>query len=182
MATVSVPRDQIADGSLPSVCIICGGDAPHRLFPAIGAPSLAWVLFSPLVGLMTFWAYILVARSSSGGGLPFCDRHCGYWTRRATLIVFGFAAIIGLMVIGALLTPTAGPGKKDDPHWVFGVGGCWLLVFLPTFLVVHLGATRPTGGNRTSMVLSGVSRDFKAAVEAANTRGDPGAAANGPHD
>ena len=45
MANVWVPRDQIADGSLPSVCV---ADASHRLFPGVGAPSLAWVLFSPL--------------------------------------------------------------------------------------------------------------------------------------
>jgi hypothetical protein len=182
MATVSVPRDQIADGSLPSVCIVCGADAPHRLFPGIGAPSLAWVLFSPLIGLITFWAYILFARSSSGGGLPFCDRHRGYWTRRARFIVVGFAAIVGLMVGGALLTPPAAPGQKEEPHWLFGVGGCWLLLFLPTFLVVHLAATRPTGGNRKSLALSGVSREFKVAVEEGTIRAKPGATADRPRD
>src|SRR5437588_10534604 len=147
MATVSVPRDRIVDGSLPAVCIVCVSDAPHRLYPGIGAPSLAWVLFSPLAGLITFWAYILFARSSSRGGLPFCDRHRRYWTRRAWFIVGSFAAIVGLMVVGVLLTAPAAPGQKEEPHWLFGIAGCWLVVFLPTFLVVHLAAARPTEGN-----------------------------------
>jgi hypothetical protein len=164
MATVSVPRDQIVDGSLPAICIVCGANAPHRLYPGIGAPSLAWVLFSPLIGLVTFWAYILFDRNSSSGGLPFCDRHRRYWSRRASFIVGGFAALIGLMVIGGLLTPAAAPGQKAEPHWLFGVGACWMLVFLPAFLVLHLSATRPTGGNRKSLVLSGTSREFASAV------------------
>ena len=166
MAKVSVPRDRIADGSLPSVCVVCGSEATHRLFPGVGAPSLAWLLFSPLIGLMTFWGYILFAGGfSRGGGLPFCDRHRGYWTRRAWFIVVGFAAVVGLMVAAAVLTPPAAPGRKDEPHWLFGVAGCWMLVFLPTFLVLHLAACRPTGGSRKSLVLSGASREFAAAVE-----------------
>ncbi len=175
-ATASVPRDQIADGSLPSVCVVCGADAPHRRFPGVGAPLLAWVLFSPLIGLVTFWAYILFAGGSSGGGLPFCDRHRGYWPRRAWFIVVGFAAVVGLMVVAASLTPPAAPGKKDEPHWLFGVAGCWMLVFLPAFLVLHLSATRPTGGNRKSLVLSGASRDFVAALDVGRGHAEPGAA------
>ena len=182
MATVAVPRDQIADGSLPSICIVCGANAPHRLFPAVGAPSLAWVLFSPLIGLITFWACILFARSSRGGGLPFCDRHRKYWTRRAWFIVVSVAAIVGLMVVGALLTPHAAPGQKEEPHWLFGIAACWMLVFLPTFLVVHLGATRPTGGNRKSLVLSGASRDFKVAVEAGTIHAEQDAPPDRPRD
>ena len=166
MPTVSVSRNQIADGSLPSVCVICGSDAPHRRFPGVGAPSLAWVLFSPLIGLLMFWAYILFASGPSDGcGLPFCDRHRRYWTWRAWFIILGFAATIGLMVVAVALTPHAAPNRQEEPHWLFGlVAGCWMLVFLPAFLVLHLSATRPTGGDRKSLVLSGASREFAAAV------------------
>ena len=171
MAKVTIPRDRIADGSLPSVCVVCGSEATHRLFPGVGAPSLAWLLFSPLIGLMTFWGYILFAGGSSRrGGLPFCDRHRGYWTRRAWFIVVGFAAVVGLMVAAAVLTPPAAPGRKDEPHWLFGVAACWMLVFLPTFLVLHLAACRPTGGSRKALVLSGASREFAAAVEGESGR------------
>lgn len=140
---------------------------------------MAWILFSPLIGLMTFWAYILFAGGQSGGsGLPFCDRHRGYWTRRAWFIVVGFAAVVGLMVAGAALTPAAAPGQKDEPHWLFGVAGCWMGVFLPAFLVLHLSATRPTGGNRKSLVLSGASREFAAAIDGESRRAERGAASD----
>jgi hypothetical protein len=173
MATVAVPRDQVADGSLPSVCVVCGADAPHRLFPGVGVPSPAWVIVSPLDWLVRFWAYFLFAGGSSGGGLPFCDRHRAYWPRRAWFIVVGFAAVIGLVVVAAVLTTPAAPGQKEEPHWLFGVAGCWMLVFLPTFLVLHLSAMRPTGGNRRLLVLSGASREFAAAVDEGRRHAEP---------
>jgi hypothetical protein len=178
MAKVSLPRDQVADGSLPSVCVVCGADAPHRRFPGVAAPSLAWVLFSPLIGLVTFWAYILLAGRSSGGGLPFCDRHRGYWTRRAWFIVVGFAALVGLLIASVALTPHAAPSQKTepDPHWLFAVGAFWMLAYLPAFLVVHLSATRPTGGDREVLVLSGASRGFAAVLCDERGRAKPAAA------
>jgi hypothetical protein len=168
MPKVSVARDRIADGSLPSVCVVCGAEAAHRLFPGVSSPSLAWVLFSPLIGLLTFWGYILLGGGQSRerlAGLPFCDRHRSYWPRRAWFIIGGFVALIGLMVAAGVLTQLAAPGKRKEPHWLFGIAGCWMLVFLPTFLVVHLAAMRPTGGNRRSLVLSGASREFASAIE-----------------
>ena len=173
MPRVSVPREQIADGSLPSVCVVCGAEAPARLYPGVGAPSLAWVLFSPLVGLLTFWGYILVGRRHShqgSAGLPFCDRHRGYWPLRAWFISIGFIFLVGVMVLAATLTPAAAPGQKENAHWLFAVGGCWLLVFLPAFIILHLAAMRPIGGNRQSLVLAGASRAFAAAIEGASDR------------
>jgi len=167
MATVSVPRARVADGSLPSVCVVCGADAPHRRFPNVGAPSLAWVLFSPLVGLLTFWVYILLtSRSLQEGGLPFCDRHRGYWTRRATVIVFGFLTMVVLMGVGMALLPPEQSGVRQPPNPVAAVAGCWVLLYLPTFLILQLTATRPTGRTRKSLKISGASRKFAAAVAA----------------
>ena len=103
MPTASVPRNRIADGSLPSVCVVCGKDAPNRLFPGVSSPSLAWILLSPLVGLVTFWAYILLGGGASRekpAGLPFCDRHQKYWPRRAWFIILGFLAVIVPIVAG----------------------------------------------------------------------------------
>lgn len=173
MPKVSVPRDRLADGSLPAVCVVCGGDAPHRLYPNVAAPSLAWVLFSPLLGLLTFWGYILLAGGSARSGvagLPFCDRHRRYWPRRARVIVLGFVGFVGVIVAAAILSPPPAPNRPDEPHWLAGVVGCWALIYLPVFLVLHLGAMRPTGSTRKSVVLSGVSHEFAAAVADAGGR------------
>jgi hypothetical protein len=134
---------------------------------------LAWVLFSPLIGLLTFWGYILLGRRVSkegSGGLPFCDRHRGYWPRRAWFIVIGFVALVGVMAGAAVLTPAAAPGKKEEPHWLFAVAACWMLAFLPAFIIVHLAAMRPTRSTRKSLVLSGASREFAEAVEGESPR------------
>lgn len=177
MAKVLVPRKQIADGSLPAVCVVCGAKAPHRRFPRVGAPSIAWVLFMPLFGLLTFWGYILFAGGSSGRGLPFCARHRWYWTWRAWFIVAGFAVVILLMIAAAALTVPPTPGKKTETHWMFGAAGCWMLVYLPAFLVLHLSAMRPTGGTGKSLALSGVSQEFADAVDKERARIKAGAAA-----
>jgi hypothetical protein len=174
MPKVSVTRERIAVGSLPRVCVVCGADAPHFLFPGVSSPSLAWVLVSPLIGLVAFWAYILLGggtRAGESAGLPFCDRHRRYWPRRAWFIVGGFLALVGLAVAAISLTPPAAAGRKQEPHWLFGVVACWILVFLPAFIIIHLAAMRPTGGNRKSLVLSGASRQFASAIEG-ESRGD----------
>jgi hypothetical protein len=171
MATVTVPRVQISSGALPSVCVVCGEAASHHLFPGVGEPSLAWVFVSPLLGLVSFWGYILIAAvSPREGGLPFCNHHRGYWTCRAWFIVGGFLALIALMVAAATLTPPSTPGQKAEPHWLFGAAGLWMLVFLPAFLVIHLSATRPTGGDRDTVTLSGTSQLFADTIEARKAR------------
>lgn len=165
MPKAVVYRDEVVDGSLPSVCLVCGARARRRRFPGVGAPSLGWVLW-PLFGLIGFWMYILfAAHSSRRGGLPFCRRHWGYWPRRAWFIVSGYVLLLGLIVVGEVLTPTPAPGHKEEINWLLAVAGLWMLLFLPAFLVLHLSATRPTGGNRKVLVISGASRDFVEALE-----------------
>ncbi len=168
MPKVAVPRDRIAEGTLPPVCVVCGAEAPHRLYPRVAAPSVAWVWFSPLGGLLGFWVYALLGRRVSShrpAGLPFCDRHRGYWSRRAWFIVPGFIVFVGLITAAAIMTSGAASGKEEEPEWLFGVLGCWMGIYLLAFIIVHLAAMRPTGGNRESLVLSGASREFASALQ-----------------
>jgi hypothetical protein len=165
MPKVSIPRQQIADGSLPSVCVICGEHARHRRFPKVRPPSSSWVLFSPIIGLLTFWVYILVTTRwspSRPAGLTFCDRHRGYWPRRAWFIVGGFAVLIALIVAGMAL------GGPKQVHWLFGVALGWMVLYLPAFILVHLSATRPVERGRTKLVLAGASQQFASAVSQEN--------------
>jgi hypothetical protein len=167
MPRITVWRARIADGSLPSVCIICGREAPHRRFPGLGAPSARAVLTSPLLGLLSFWGHILKSAQSGGqspGGLPFCNRHRSYWVWRAWFIVGGWIFLIASMAVGILLTKLANP--DPPPHWTFVVAICWLLFFLPAFLVVHLVSTRPIASDLETITLAGGSRQFVAALEA----------------
>jgi hypothetical protein len=169
MARAEVPKARVADGTLPAVCVVCGAKAVERRFPGVSSPSLAWVVVSPLFGLLAFWVYVLVGGGQATDqprGFPFCERHRKDWTRRAWFIVGGFLALVFLMVIGFLLTPKPAPGHKAEPHWIFGVAGLWMLIYLPAFLIVHLRAVRPTSATRDAIVLSGVSREFASAVAA----------------
>ncbi len=170
MPSVTVPRARIADGSLPSVCVVCGDRAKWRYYPGVSSPSIAWVFFSPLLGLLSFWVYVLLPGRSGDGddGLPFCKRHRGYWPRRGWFIVLGFLSVVAFFVAASATTaagPPAPAGKEKPVHWLFGVAGCWVLNFLPAFLIVHLGAVRPTGNTRRSVTLAGVHSEFVAALE-----------------
>lgn len=168
MPTVTIPRSRIEKGTLPHVCLVCGGRAKHYLFPNVIAPSLAWILFFPLLGLLTFWVYVILpGRLSPGGkgGLPFCRRHRSYWPRRGWFIVTGFALIVATFAAAVIIDPPNEAKAEQSPHWIFGIAGCWMILFLPMFLLVHLRAVRPTGNAGNALCLSRVHSDFADALE-----------------
>jgi len=165
MPSVTVPRDRVAAGSLPDVCLICGNQAPNQQFATLGAPAQFWIL-APGLGLIVFWGHVLWSarfRSALPGGLPFCNRHRFYWVRRARFIIGGWVFLVASMWVGLLLSDL----KQRDavPHWTFMVAICWLLFFLPAFIVVHLASMRPTVKDDDSLTLSGASRQFIDAFE-----------------
>src|SRR2546430_1474565 len=97
MARVGLPKNRVNDGSLPAVCVICGQEADHWLFPGVTAPSLGWAFVSAWIGLLAFWGYVFSGRLSardSRAGLPFCARHRNYWPRRARFIIGGFVFLV----------------------------------------------------------------------------------------
>ena len=165
MPRVSLPYDQIADGSLPSVCLICSREASHRRFPELAKHSVRGLPGSPLLALLSFWWRILKSarsRGESSGGIPFCNRHRSYWVRRAWFVIGGWVFLISSMAIAILLTSVAKP--DPPPHWTFIIAICWLLFFLPAFLVVQLAATRPIASNPESITFAGASRKFASAL------------------
>ena len=169
MPTVVISRRRIADGSLPSVCLVCGSPAEHRLFAGVNSPSLAWLLFSPLLGLLAFWAYVMVPGHQSEpakSGLPFCEQHGRYWPRRGCFIALGFVGLIAVCMAASTVSPDQTQNKEQQFHWLYGVAGFWMLLFFPAFLFVHLRAMRPTSSNRETLTLSGVHEKFVASLMA----------------
>lgn len=82
--------------------------------------------------------------------------------------------MVGMMIAAFALTPEAPVGKKEEPHWIFGIAACWMLVFLPAFIIVHLASVRPIGRTRKSLVLGGASRKFVSAIADEIDRDAPG--------
>jgi len=169
MPKVTLQRDQIADGSFPSVCFICGREATHRRFSELGQITGRVILASPILALLSFWARILKSSRSAGesaSGIPFCNRHSGYWVRRAWFIIGGWVFLAASMTVSILLTVSMEPDKR--PHWTFIIAILWLLFFLPTFLIVHLASTRAIANDRESITFAGASRRFVSALNEQN--------------
>jgi hypothetical protein len=169
MAAVKVPRSRISDGSLPPVCVVCGAHADHYLFSYLRSPSLAWAFVSPLIGLLAFWCCLLSGDAGSGtfaAGFPFCNRHRGYWPRRARIIVVGFILVVLFFSIAFALVP-----REAESHWLFGLAGFSLLIYMPTLLILQLFSVRPTSTDRESVTLSCANRKFAAAMASVKAHG-----------
>jgi hypothetical protein len=81
------------------------------------------------------------------------------------LIVVGFTAAV---IVGS----PANPQAENEVHWLFGVAGCWMVLFLPAFLIVHLRAVRPAGNAGNTVSIAGVHREFLESLnEQSETRG-----------
>jgi hypothetical protein len=172
MAHVSVPRTRIMNGSLPPHCVVCGRAASHRSFPGVRAPSQKWLVLSSVIGLLTFWShFVFSGGKSTTRGFPFCERHRGYWPRRGWFIIVGLIVTVVLLAAGGALLATGTAGRPDRLRWLYGVIGSWLVAFLPTLVILHLGATRAVGGNTNVVVLMGASNEFAVAVHGRKKKG-----------
>jgi hypothetical protein len=163
---VTVARSRVANGLLPAVCAVCGTDAPHRRFPGVASRRWLWILSAPLFGRLAFWNYLLFAAlSSRRGGVPFCDRHRGYWSERGRVVAAGLVATVGLIVLTAVVAPPLPRLRNGLPHWLYGVIGCWALTAPAAYQIMNARAMRLVGGNRNFLILTAVSHEFVAAVE-----------------
>src|SRR5437867_403093 len=135
MATVAIKFRDIAQGTLPPVCVCCGRPAVAKRFSWLSDPKAASKCVSSRKGLLWFWAFVLwkqYVRAEPPGkeaGLPFCDRHREYWPRRAWLIVGGFLV---LMVLIALMCATDsgsfGSDRRHVPNLFSTLAGAWFLI------------------------------------------------------
>ena len=178
MPKVDVRLEQIKCGTLPLVCVVCGAPASGRYFPSVGKWYSPWELVgqSPV-----FWQYTLLngGRRGSPGGLPFCDRHRRYWPRRAWVMFGGVAVFLGLFLTGQALAARGFAETENGRHWLTRVGGLALLIHVPSCLVTHFGAMRPTRNSGTGLMLTGVAPAFADAVAASRAPAAPGTSSDG---
>jgi hypothetical protein len=161
MSKVAVPIDQISNGSVPPVCLICGEHADHKYFPDIvnvRPPGTSNWPHLPLFSLLGFWFLIFrksLVEQPHQTGLPFCPRHRGYWPRRARFIIGGFLVLpVVIAFQAAVSSDSSGPGITGI------VMVLWFFLFLPAFLIVHLASVRPIDNSNNTLVLSSANRKF----------------------
>src|SRR6185369_9451772 len=155
MAKVAIPIDQIRNGKAPVVCIVCGEHSTHFHFSEVvraQPPTAAQWPLSPLLSLLGFWWMIF--RASFGepahkAGIPFCERHRGYWSWRARFIIGGF---LGFLTFFGLAI--AFPNQTQASPLAGMILALWFFIFLPTFLVLHLSSIRPIERNEDSVIFS----------------------------
>lgn len=163
MPKVTLSRSQMLGGRLPPVCIVCGEAARHLRYPHVQAPGFAFDGATAFLSYFWFWISILLASRASNvsaAGLPFCDEHEHYWSRRGWLIL-GCPALIAAAMIAGASGVLKGPMSLPGPDLgFFGVVAALLVM-----LYLMLASVRPTGGDVRTVVLSGAHRNFVAAIE-----------------
>jgi hypothetical protein len=153
--------------------VVCGDAARLRGYADVGAPSTGWV-FAPAIGLVAFWGFVLFQGRPSveaDAGIPFCEQHRDYWWRRAWPVLLGFLLLMVLMGIAMAVDPGAlEHDANHKPHWMFGVAGCWMVLYLPLLISIQLSSMRPIANRHDSVKLTGAHEVFAEAVEGNSSR------------
>jgi hypothetical protein len=163
MASLTLDRDECAEGFLPPVCVRCGEAATGTRSQTFQwSPPILFLLFfvcTPLCILL-----FLLLRKRMTVALPLCDRHRGMWVRRQIAMVAGILSMVAGIWVGATF------GREIDrllhfdsttPIAIFGgVMAGVLLVGIAGF-----GAIRATRITTDTITLKGVSPAFAETVE-----------------
>jgi len=152
MATITVRRDDAAQGNLPLVCMICGQQAAgYRLkrFRMGGA-------------------HVLRA--------PLCVQHGDHWRGRALLILCGSAAAVVLLLLGFSVIMTA---RYDSLTLLGGAVLLMAAVFLSVAMLVLYAALRYTsiraiGADEHTITFVGVANGFVDAYQLERVRRNAG--------
>ena len=120
MARVRIRCRDIHADRLPNVCIVCGGEGPTRIRKKfVVAPQWAGIvgvvafLFGNLLGLIIYIIVIENVKKRISARLPVCNRHRGYFRKRAIWKAFltSLIFIIPVAVVVALGVVVDDPDK-----------------------------------------------------------------------
>jgi hypothetical protein len=158
MPRVKLLKDEVVEGGLPPVCMVCGATAVVDVKrPFSWHPSWA-VLFGVLV------AVCLTKRRTVFA--PMCERHRSYWSFRAAVTWLGFVAVV-LAGVGAIVLMASLSGTPDQ--WLGALAFLVFALLFATWLVL-VNQSRRTSIRcleitDSTITLTGVSGIFVAAVE-----------------
>src|SRR4051794_9141970 len=170
MPNVKLSRHECSRDLLPSVCMFCGEPATTRKRKTFGwHPSWVWVLI--LVNLIILIIVAMILTKKMPMRVPVCDRHEGYWTRRALTLTFTFL-LVAVLCVGAGSYMDAQPvtQRGDLGGLLCGGGVVLFLGWLVLAAVYSASGVRPTEITEKAIRLTGVSEIFVEALEEERAR------------
>jgi hypothetical protein len=146
------PRNILAEGSLPMICIRCGE-------PAVVLRSAHLRIYGIWLHVLGLLVRILISQASCFVVLPFCNRHKNHWTVRAFLPILCVVAALALIVASLL------PETRDitDGFWPFAFLAFPIALVLSGIL--HYTSIHPVAIGEEAVILCGVSPAFLEALK-----------------
>jgi hypothetical protein len=166
MATIRLTDRCSRPDDLPDVCMKCGRDATGRVMKKFYfTPSWVWLTF--LCGGLPVLAIVaLIVTKSRRVSAPLCAEHQNHWSWRTWTIVgvllVMVAGLITSIVIASEMRQGPGAGGGEVVAGLFVVG---LLGWLIMTAILSQSAIRTTEITDDTLTLTGVSKEFRAAVE-----------------
>jgi hypothetical protein len=171
MPSVRLRREDARSGNLPRVCMVCG-DRAEGFQSKTMSWYPGWVFILLLAGLLPFIIVALIVQKKMRVQAPFCPQHERHWSGRTLAVILSF---VGLIVVGigavVLMAALREPGPRvpgrDDAMggYVCMAMAAGLIGWLILVAILQTTAIRPKEITDDSIILTGVSRQFKDALE-----------------
>jgi hypothetical protein len=138
---------------MPRICMHCGANADgivsKRFF---WNPSWVWLLL--WCGLCPFLLAGILTRKTMKVDCRMCDLHRNHWSKRALIILCGWAVVVLLIFVAA------GATQRDLRECLFIGAAVLILGWWCVTLVVSFQKIRPQQITETDITLCNVSRRF----------------------
>lgn len=166
MATIRLTDRCSRPDDLPDVCMKCGRDTTGRVMKKFYfTPSWVWLTFL-CGGLPVLVIIALIVTKSRRVSAPLCEEHKNHWSWRNWTIV-GVLLVMVVGLISAIVIASEmrlGP-RTSGPEIVTGLFVVGLLGWLIMTAILSQSAIRTTEITDDALTLTGVSKEFRAAVE-----------------
>jgi hypothetical protein len=165
VATVKLLARECKRGLLPDVCAKCGQPAVERNYRRFSWHP-EWLIVLILVGLLIYIIVALILTKKMAVDLPFCEKHRGYFRKRALMHWGAFFAWLALLIGGIVLL------VNQDQNAPIIETGPVVLILSVTFLIMLIGvaisghmAIRPAEITDRFIKLGNVDEEFIDALD-----------------